>query len=161
VPHSVATAICFNHFSQPPGHPSPPATSFVSSRSDPPLSIPDRDQGQLHPNLIFRVHNRAPPVRAISTVMSSRESPRTLMLRRSASASNSDHSARSLATASKSRSRQRGAPWWTSAQTRRPSRRPSFAGPAHSHNRMTLAIYNRPTEVMQLAATAALEGAFS
>jgi hypothetical protein len=31
-----------------------------------------------------------------------------------------------------------------SPQTRRPSRRPSFAGPAHSHNRMTLAIYTAP-----------------
>jgi hypothetical protein len=42
-------------------------------------------------------------------------------------------------------------------QTRRPSRRPSFADPAHSHNRMTLAIYTRATEGMQDSATATLK----
>ena len=47
-----------------------------------------------------------------------------------------------------------------SPQTGRPSRRPSFAGPAHSHNRMTLAIYIRATEGMQDSATAALEETF-
>jgi hypothetical protein len=42
-------------------------------------------------------------------------------------------------------------------QTRRPSRCPSFVGPGHSDNRMTLAIYTRPTEGMQDSAAAALE----
>ena len=48
-----------------------------------------------------------------------------------------------------------------SPQTRRPSRRPGFAGPGHSDYRMTLAIYTRPTEGMQDVATAALEEASS
>jgi hypothetical protein len=46
-------------------------------------------------------------------------------------------------------------------QTRRPSRRPSFAGSDHSDFRMTLAIYTRAAEGMQDSATAALEEAFS
>ena len=48
-----------------------------------------------------------------------------------------------------------------SALASSPSRRPSFADPAHSDNRMTLAIYTRPTEGMQHSAAAALEEAFS
>jgi hypothetical protein len=42
-------------------------------------------------------------------------------------------------------------------QTRLPSRRASFAGPGHSHNRMILAIYTRTTEGMQDSETTALE----
>jgi hypothetical protein len=45
-------------------------------------------------------------------------------------------------------------------QTRRPSRSPNFAGPAHSDNTMTLAIYTRAKDGMQDSATAALEETF-
>ena len=47
-----------------------------------------------------------------------------------------------------------------SPQTGRPSRRPGFADPGHSDNRMTLATYTRATEGMQDSATAALEETF-
>jgi hypothetical protein len=79
------------------------------------------------------------------------------MLRRSASASNADQSTRPPAAASKSPSRHRGG---RRLQTRLPSRRASFAGPAHSHNRMTLAIYTRATEGLQDSETTALEVTF-
>jgi len=42
-------------------------------------------------------------------------------------------------------------------QTARTSRHPSFAGPAHSDNRMTLAICTHTTEGTQVATTDALE----
>ena len=40
-------------------------------------------------------------------------------------------------------------------------RRPSFSGPRHSDNRMTLAIYTLAAEGMQVSATTALEETFS
>jgi hypothetical protein len=46
-------------------------------------------------------------------------------------------------------------------QTRPPSRRPRFAGPGYSHNRMTLATYTLAIEGTQDAATAALDEAIS
>ena len=48
-----------------------------------------------------------------------------------------------------------------SPQTGRPSRRPGFADPGHSDNRMTFATYTRATEGTQVATTDALEEAFS
>src|SRR5215211_6931822 len=45
-------------------------------------------------------------------------------------------------------------------QTRRPDGRPSFAGPGHSNDRMTLAIYTRATDGTQDSPTVALEVTF-
>jgi hypothetical protein len=45
--------------------------------------------------------------------------------------------------------------------SRQPSRRPGFAGPAHSDIRMTLTIYTRTTEGTQDSARAALEETLS
>ena len=86
--------------------------------------------------------------------------PTDLDARRSASASNSDQSARSPAAASKSPAGSAARRGGCRPQTRRPSRCPSFVGPGHSDNRMTLAIYTRPTKGMQDSATAALKRTF-
>jgi hypothetical protein len=86
---------------------------------------------------------------SISAARSSRESPRTSMPQRSSSAS-TQTSRRDLRPprrrAQAGNVAHRGG---SRPQTRRPSRRRSFAGPGHSENKMILAIYTRPTEGMR------------